>query len=113
MYFYIQVSTFQNDPCQEILVLAMANRRHHYPPNRHKEAYTVLQYFVLSNISSPTEHKSFPNWTSTVVNEQLTVNGKKVPPLVVASLAITITFLPCTRPIPVTNPAAGTGLSYT
>src|SRR5215510_593094 len=42
----------------------------------------------------------------------LTVMGKYVPPLTVASLAMIITSVPCTTPRPVTMPAAGAALSY-
>src|SRR5919109_1756168 len=42
----------------------------------------------------------------------LTVMGKYVPPLTVASLATIITSVPCTTPMPVTIPAAGAALSY-
>src|SRR5690348_6768463 len=59
-----------------------------------------------------TQGRRFSSATSCARRCFFTVIGKYVPPFTVASLATTTISWPCTRPMPVSRPAAGAAPSY-
>src|SRR5690348_742819 len=59
-----------------------------------------------------TQGRRFSSATSCARRCFFTVIGKYVPPFTVASLATTTISRPCTRPMPVSRPAAGAASSY-